>query len=117
MDEITRPSPESDGAELRSRVIGHMCLEGCGETSVIVEHVYEPEGVDTCHCGNPTHDPGMVSLVIFDHEETLGCLMGAEEALVLANRLTRAASLILESMEDVPDVEREAARFTKHAES
>jgi len=30
---------------------------------------------------------------------------------VLANRLTRAASLVLESEEAVPDIEREAARF------
>jgi len=34
------------------------------------------------------------------------------EALELANRLQRAASLVFEFQEDNPDIEREAARFT-----
>lgn len=115
MDETTHPSPEN--AELRTRTVGALFPEGCGEISVIVEHVYLPEGAaGTCdheECGNLAHDPGMVGLMIADHDEVANCLLSAEEALVLANRLQRAASLVLESMEDVPDVEREAARFTQ----
>jgi len=50
-----------------------------------------------------------------DDNQNAGALLTAEEALVLANRLQRAASLVMESEEDTPDVEREAARFTAPA--
>ena len=49
----------------------------------------------------------MVGLIVTEGN----AILTAEQALVLANRLTRAASLILESEEDTPDIEREAARF------
>ena len=103
---------EPEHTELRTRTIAHLHPEVCDDTFIVVEHVYEPDGVDTCHCGDPTHDPGMVGLVIAHGEEATSVMLLAEEALVLANRLTRAATLVLESMEDNPDIEREAARFT-----
>jgi hypothetical protein len=53
----------------------------------------------------------MAGFTAVDAEGEVFGLMSAEQALMLANRLTRAANLVLESEEDVPDVEREAARF------
>ena len=107
---MTNDRNHEDGG-LRIRTIGRVFPGPCDDAMVIVEHVYEPDGVDTCHCGAPTHDPGMVGLVVAHGEESTGVMLFAEEALTLANRLTRAATLVLESMEDTPDIEREAARF------
>ena len=39
------------------------------------------------------------------------CLLTAEEALLLADRLQRAAHLVLETDEDLPDPEREYRRY------
>lgn len=106
---------EPDGVRLRTRTLG--CIHPDEDTVIVVEHVYEPDGASSCeHCGNPAHDPGMVGLVISSEDEdgtaqASSVLMAAEDALTLANRLTRAASLVLESAEDNPDIEREAARF------
>jgi hypothetical protein len=44
-------------------------------------------------------------------DDDASMVMTPEDALMLANRLTRAANLVLETMEDAPDVEREAARY------
>ncbi|HEY2088257.1 MAG TPA: hypothetical protein VGH54_19850 [Mycobacterium sp.] len=107
---------EPDGITLRTRTLGHVHTDD--DTVVVVEHVYEPEGAAPCgDCGGPAHDPGMVGLVISGEREDgtldvpVSALLTAEDALVLANRLQRAASLVLESGEDCPDIEREAARF------
>lgn len=107
---------EPDGIRLRSRTVGHIHPDD--DTVIAVEHVYATEGAHQCDdCGAPAHDPGMVGMVISREDDEDGdgftsVLMDAEDALVLANRLTRAASLVLESAEDNPDIEREAARFT-----
>jgi len=86
------------------------------DTTVVVDHVYEPEGTGTCEdCGKPAHDPGMVGLTLAGEEESVSALMEPSQALVLAERLQRAASLVLESQEDAPDMEREAARYTAAA--
>jgi hypothetical protein len=45
-----------------------------------------------------------------------GVLLFPDQALLLANRLIRAANLVMESDEGLPDVEREAARFHGHGE-
>lgn len=101
----------------RRRTLGVIHAEGCGAL-IAVDHLYAPEGAFSCeHCGEPGHDPGMVSLFVDEDTEDdsapmATALLTAGEALTLANRLQRAASLILESGEDRPDVEREAARFT-----
>jgi hypothetical protein len=42
---------------------------------------------------------------------TATCLLSAEEALLLADRLQRAAHLVLETDEDLPDPEREYRRY------
>lgn len=111
---------EPEGIRMRTRTLGRVYPdEG---TMVVVEHVFEPEGAGTCEdCGNPSHDPGMVALVVRRHADGDGdegefasVLLTAEDALVLANRLARGASLVLESGEETPDLEREAAKFGGH---
>jgi len=42
---------------------------------------------------------------------TESAMLTPDEALLLADRLKRAADLVLETLEDPPDLEREAARF------
>jgi len=103
---MTEPHPEA--VPLRTRTLLFMPLED-QDSAVCVDHVYLAEGeAGTCeHCGGQAHDPGQVGLIV--GEENV--LLTAEEALVIANRLTRAAELVLESMEDAPDLERDMARF------
>jgi len=102
-----------EGVPLHTRTIGTVSSR-CGGELIVVEHVFAPDGAFACEdCGGPGHDPGMVGLTMSgDGDQFAGTLLSAEEALVLANRLTRAASLILESEEEPPDIEREAARFS-----
>jgi hypothetical protein len=87
------------GIRLRTRTIG--VIHADDDTVIVVEHVYEPEGAALCEdCGKPAHDPGMVGLTVSqDDDEPVSTLLSAAEALVLAERLTRAASLVLESQE------------------
>jgi hypothetical protein len=107
-----------DGIRVRSRVIGRVYPDD--DTVIVIDHVYEPEGGPPCeHCGGQSHDPGMVGLVVSSlleddddgEPDPVSVLMTAETALLVANRLTRAANLVLESEESLPDIEREAARF------
>ena len=113
LDETTHPSPGD--AELRHRIVG--VIHPCGDSAVVVAHLYEPEGTSgQCECDdceNDAHDPGMVDLFVEHGEDDVSVQMFPAMALELANRLTRTANLILESLEDVPDVEREAARFSR----
>jgi hypothetical protein len=106
---MTEHTPGIPHPPILSRNLLDMWLDGNDEANITVDHVYLPEGAGgTCHCGNPVHDPGLVGLSLNDD----CALLTAEQALLLANRLQRAASLILESGEAPPDVEREAARYT-----
>jgi hypothetical protein len=101
-----------EAVPLRTRTLWHMLCDD-EETVVMVDHVYIPEGAaGTCDdCGKPAHDPGLVGLIVGEDS----ALLSAEQALALANRLTKAAELVLESEEDVPDVERDIARFAAAA--
>lgn len=102
-----------DHVHLRYRTVYVLNAEISNE-AITVDHVYAPDGSFACDdCGKPGHDPGNVGLTMTgDDNQFATTLLTAEEALVLANRLQRAASLVLESAEDVPDVEREANRFS-----
>ena len=96
----------------RTRNIWHEILDdGEGDddgTLIAVDHLYLPDGSFACSdCGAPGHDPGMVGLIVGEGS----ALLEPELALIVANRLTRAANLILESREEPPDIEREAHRF------
>ena len=55
----------------------------------------------------------LVSLSVHDHahEEEASVWMNPDEALLLANRLTRAANLALETAEQPPALEDELARL------
>ena len=100
---------------LRSRTLLSMTVDcACGDEDhegivVEVEHVYLAEqDVGTCeNCHLPHRNPGMVGLIVGEGS----ALMEPELALIVANRLTRVANLILESREEPPDIEREAHRF------
>jgi hypothetical protein len=104
---------------LHTRSIWHLDTEAA-DAVIDVDHVYLPEGSFPCaDCGNPGHDPGFVGLFAAETDDEdditarVNILLTAAEAILLADRLTRAAHLVLESQEDAPDVEREAARFTR----
>jgi hypothetical protein len=81
------------------------------DTTIWIDHVF------TIGTG-PDDDPGYVGLTITEDDPAedlrLGaratCLLSAEEALLLADRLQRAAHLVLETGEDLPDPEREYRR-------
>lgn len=109
---MSEPNAAPHGAiPYRTRTV-YVLRPEIDDSRITIEHVYAPDGAFSCDdCGSPGHDPGMVGVAIAD-EQTAGVLLTAEEALVLANRIQRAASLVLESDEDVPDVEREANRFS-----
>lgn len=111
---MTEPSREAIPLNYRTVLTMHPEADG---SRIAVDHVYAPEGAFDCDdCGEPGHDPGMVGLTMAgDDNQNASALLTAEEALVLANRLQRAASLVMESEEDTPDVEREAARFSAPA--
>lgn len=101
---------------VRTRTIGRLHPED-GTSFVVVDHVFAAPGAIHCQeCGKPAHDPGMIGLLVdedVDDDETppAEVMLTYEEALVLANRLQRAAALVLEAGEERPDIEREAARF------
>jgi len=93
---------------LRYRNIAFLVTGDGSEISV--DHLYVA-GPETCShdgCDNPAVSPGMVGLALDDAE---GVFTPAE-ALLIANRLTRAANIVLEAEEQLPDIEREAARHT-----
>lgn len=97
-----------NGAHLRTRTVGGIATdEGA---SVDVDHVYL---MDADEAAKP--DDGMVGLFVKDEQETaVSVLLTPAEALTIANRLTRAAGLVMESDEDLPDPERE---YRRHATS
>jgi hypothetical protein len=99
----------------RIRIVGSVPVED--DTTIWIDHVFT---LGVSPDGDP--DKGYVGLTITgdDNGETetehlrLGaksaCLLTAEEALLLADRLQRAAHLVLETDEDLPDPEREYRR-------
>ena len=101
---------EHEHIPLRMRVIGSVYPSD--DVAITVEHVYAPGAAPCGGCGQHAHDPGIVGLAIDRGEEQPVLVsLAAEDALLLANRLTRAANVVLELGEDTPDIEREAARF------
>jgi hypothetical protein len=88
----------------RVRNIATLFLED--GTGIAISHLYPPELQECPDCGSSYVSAGLVGMTVDDPESA----MTPEEALLLANRLTRAANFVLEMMEDPPDIEREAAR-------
>ncbi len=96
----------------RFRIVGSVSVDD--DTTIWIDHVFT--------IGSPDDDPdeGYVGLTIagddngeVDHLHLVAksaCLLTAKEALLLADRLQRAAHLVLETDEDLPDPEREYRR-------
>jgi hypothetical protein len=98
---------EHPGPVIRERLILSMEVSG-DAAEVQVGHVY-PAGTVPCpDCGEACESAGCVSLDVLADGPAL---LAPEEALLIANRLTRAANLVLETMEGPPDIDREAARL------
>ncbi len=97
----------------RIRIVGSVPIED--DTTIWVDHVFS---LGTSPEDDP--DEGYVGLTIAgddsaeaDHVSLVAksaCLLTAKEALLLADRLQRAAHLVLETDEDLPDPEREYRR-------
>ena len=95
----------------RIRIVGSVPVDD--DTMIWIDHVFTM-GL------SPEDDPGYVGLTVTEDDTAepeharLGakatCLLTAEEALLLADRLQRAAHLVLETGEDLPDPEREYRR-------
>ena len=96
----------------RIRIVGSVPVDD--DTMIWIDHVFTMGA-------SPDHDPGYVGLTVTDDDAAeadrvrIGakatCLLTAEEALLLADRLQRAAHLVLETDEDLPDPEREYRRY------
>jgi len=110
---MSAPSePEAASARKRNLLFLSLGDDEDDDGAVVIDHVYLPEGAACCHdCGGPAHDPGMVGLIVDVDDKVAGVLLTPGQALIVAERLQRAASLVLESGEDVPDLEREATRY------
>lgn len=92
--------------ELRVRSVGGVTTATGDE--IDVDHVYT---LETCEHGHL--EAGMVGLHVKNDDEgqTVNVLMTPDDALVIANRLQRAAELVMEVGEDVADPEREYRRY------
>ena len=66
----------------------------------MIDRIYTMEA---CEAGHP--DEGLVGITIQAGEVHADAVLTAEEALMLADRLTRAAHLVLEAGEDEPETE------------
>ena len=99
-------------AKLRFRVVG--CIEVHDDCRITVEHVF---GNTVCPEHGSLTDSGLVGIAIHDEspaEEQFALVhLDAADALLLADRITRAAHLALELGEQLPDVERE---YLRHSE-
>ena len=78
-------------------------------STIRVDHLYVAgENLQPCpNCGGECVSAGLVGLVIDDTPAVLT----AEEALLVINRLERAVNAVLETLEDPPDMDREASRL------
>ena len=95
----------------RIRIVGSVPVDD--DTMIWIDHVFTIGA-------SPDDDPGYVGLTVTEDDTAepeqarLGakatCLLTAAEALLLADRLQRAAHLVLETGEDLPDPEREYRR-------
>jgi hypothetical protein len=73
-----------------------------------VDHLWEAKPRED---GHP--DEGEIGLMVEAGGESVQPFLSPENALMLANRLHRAADLVLEASEDVPDADREYQRLTR----
>jgi hypothetical protein len=103
-----------DHGELKTRQVGF--IDAGFEASIAVQHVYD-NGVCT-DCG--TVNTGYVGIKILNEhpeEKWANALLDAHRALLLADRITRAAHLVLETTEEPPDFERDVIRHSEGHEA
>lgn len=105
---------EDEHEQLEIRNIGFLGTI-MGEDNIAIDHVFSMNNRECPECGGESEDEGFVGLMINDDESDnhASILLTAEEALLLANRLQRAAEVVLESDEDLPNPEREYRRRVK----
>ena len=103
---------ENDSEQVGEQRVRNVGMLFPGENvTITIDHVFTDEN---CPHGHPV-DEGFVGLMVEDEEAAgrAGALLTAAEALLLADRLTRAANLVLELDEDLPDAEREYRRHSR----
>jgi hypothetical protein len=105
MPDTGQPEPGEHGHELHARNIGRVFT--ADDDEIAVDHLYDHDSEPCPNCGGKCITAGLVGLVL----NTESAMLTPDEALLLADRLKRAADLVLETLEDPPDLEREAARF------
>lgn len=114
-----------DLTQLGSRQVAHVHAAGA---SINIEHLWQAGEIPCPGCSELHDDPGLVGLTLIldldDEDDNAGdessaglaplvmAVMEPGVALVVANRLERAAALALEGTEDPPDFSREARRMT-----
>ena len=103
--EPPEPGHEHQHRPPRKRNIGRVFTEAGDE--IAVDHLYDPDPDPCPDCGGDCIAAGMIGMTAGSITVTLI----PEEALLLASRLERAVNVVLETMEDPPDIERDMARF------
>jgi hypothetical protein len=98
----------------RIRIVGSVPVDD-GGTTIWIDHVFTmgmspDEDPDEGHVGLTIAGDGTAGINRLHLVVTSACLLTAKEALLLADRLQRAAHLVLEAGEDLPDPEREYRR-------
>jgi hypothetical protein len=103
---------DHDQIELKSRLIGF--IQADETTHIQVDYLYDNE---TCPEHGGLAHGGLVGIVVHHgepgEEQLATALLDATDALLLADRITRAAHLALEVEEDLPDIEHESLRFSE----
>lgn len=103
-------------SKLRFRVTG--TIEVHDDCHITVEHVY---GNTTCPEHGSLTDSGLVGIAVNDEtpgEEQFALVhLDAADALLLADRIVRAAHLVLELGEQLPDPQREYLRHSERMEA
>lgn len=100
--------------EVTTRHLFHLNIEDDedGPFVISLDHVYLTQSHFCEKCNKQEPDAGVISLSIVDDEdETVTVFLDASEALVLANRIERAANIILEDLEDPESMDRAALRY------
>lgn len=98
---------EHEFPPFRSRNLTELSTTDGSEISV--DHLYvAADDLEPCpNCGGACVSAGLIGLSV----DASAAVLSPEEALLLINRLQRAVSLVLETLEDPPDMDREAARL------
>lgn len=96
----------SDDDDIRVRNVAMLCpYEG---TRIWIDHLWEAEPREDGHA-----DEGEVGIMIEADGQSTEAFPNPGDALLLADRIPRAADLALETREDQPDLDREYLHWTR----